>query len=98
MKCLIVDDDPLICDLLEHFCGKVNDITSVTIAMSGFETVNLINSSRFDLVLLDYDLPDVTGKEILNIIHAETAVIMVTSNRDFASDSYNYGQVVDYLV
>ncbi|WP_149303494.1 LytR/AlgR family response regulator transcription factor [Pareuzebyella sediminis] len=98
MKCLIVDDDPLICDLLEHFCGKVNDIGGVTVAMSGFEAVNLINSSSFDLVLLDFDLPDITGKEILNIINADAAVIMVTSNRDFASDSYNYDQVVDYLV
>ncbi|NNE75627.1 MAG: response regulator transcription factor [Pricia sp.] len=98
MKCLIVDDDPLICDLLEHFCGKINDITETRIAMSGFETVNLINGTHFDLVLLDFDLPDMTGKEILKCIHSDTAVIMVTSNKDFASDSYNYDQIVDYLV
>jgi DNA-binding LytR/AlgR family response regulator len=98
MKCLIVDDDPLICDLLKHFCGKINDITEVTIAVSGFEAVNFINGTDFDLVLLDFDLPDITGRDILKIINSATAVIMVTSHKDFASDSYSYDQIVDYLV
>jgi DNA-binding LytR/AlgR family response regulator len=98
MKCLIVDDDPLICDLLKHFCGKINDITDVAIAVSGFEAVNFINGTDFDLVLLDFDLPDITGRDILKIINSATAVIMVTSHKDFASDSYSYDQIVDYLV
>lgn len=98
MNCLIVDDDPLICDLLEHFCSKIDEINGITIAVSGFEALNFINGSNFDLVLLDFDLPDITGKDILNCIDSDTAVIMVTSNRDFASDSYTYDQIVDYLV
>ena len=98
MKCLIVDDDPLICDLLEHFCSKIGDISDVTTAMSGFETVSQINGSTFDLIILDFNLPDLTGKEILNIVDSSTAVIMVTSHKDFASDSYAYDNIVDYLV
>ncbi|MCG9972450.1 MAG: LytTR family DNA-binding domain-containing protein [Candidatus Bathyarchaeota archaeon] len=98
MKCLIVDDDPLICDLLEHFCNKVEQIESVTTASSGFETINLLNSTHFDLIFLDYDLPDINGKDILNVLNPDTSVIMVTSNKDFGSDSYNYEQVIDFLV
>lgn len=98
MKCLIVDDDPLICDLLEHFCSKTNGIENISVAVSGFEAVNLINNSQFDLIFLDFDLPDLTGKDILNILDSNIAVIMVTSHKDFASESYNYDQVVDFLV
>ena len=98
MKCLIVDDDPLICDLLEHYCSKINDIKSVTTSTSGFESINLINTSPFDIVFLDYNLPDVTGKDILPILNNNTAVVMITSNKDFASESYDYDQIVDYLV
>lgn len=97
MKCLIVDDDPLICDLLEHFCSKVDEVDEVITATSGFETLNLLNSFNFDLVFLDFDLPDITGKDVLNVLDKNIPVIMVTSNRDFASDSYNYDQVVDFL-
>ncbi len=98
MKCLIVDDDPLICDLLEHFCSKIDKIENISTASSGFEAINLINSSNFNIIFLDFDLPDITGKDILNTLDSDVAVIMVTSNKDFASDSYNYDRVVDFLV
>jgi len=98
MHCLIVDDDPLICDLLSHFCSKVDFISSITVTGSGFESVNLLGQNTFDLVLLDYNLPDITGKEILRLIDDDTAVIMVTAHKDFAPESYEYEQVVDYLV
>ena len=98
MTCLIVDDDPLICDLIEHFCGKIKEITSVTTTTSGFESINLINSTSFDIVFLDFNLPDITGKGILEIMSPNACVIMITSNKAFASDSYNYDQIVDFLV
>ncbi len=98
MHCLIVDDDPLICDLLSHFCTKVEFISGTTVTGSGFESINLLGQNAFDIVLLDYDLPDITGKEILKLIDSGTAVIMVTAHRDFASESYEYPQIVDYLV
>lgn len=98
MKCLIVDDDLLICDLLEHFCSKMDAIKHVTTANDGFGSINLINSQKFDLIFLDYDLPDLKGSDILGVVGLETKVIMVTSHADFASDSYNYSQIVDFLV
>ncbi|MBU3821102.1 LytTR family DNA-binding domain-containing protein [Flavobacteriaceae bacterium XHP0103] len=98
MKCLIVDDDPLICDLIEHFCSKINDISSVTTTTSGFESINLINSTSFDIIFLDFNLNDITAKGILETVGHNTCVIMITSNKGFASDSYNYDQIVDFLV
>lgn len=98
MHCLIVDDDPLICDLLEHYCSKIDFVSNVTVTNSGFESVNLISQNHFDVVLLDYNLPDITGNEILQLIQPSTAVIMITANRDFAPESYDYDQIVDFLV
>lgn len=98
MHCLIVDDDPLICDLLEHFCCKVDFVSNVTVTNSGFESINLIGRNQFDVILLDYNLPDITGKEILQTLNPDTSVIMITANRDFAPESYDYEQIVDFLV
>lgn len=97
MNCLIVDDDPLICDLLEHFCSKIEAIQGVTVTNNGFESVNLINQNHFDLILLDFDLPDITGKDILELLPKDTVVIMITANKEFALDSYEYEQVADFL-
>ena len=98
MQCLIIDDDPIICDLLKHFCGKIDQISAVTTTNSGFESINLLNQNAFDIILLDYHLPDVTGEEILPLIPASSAVIIITSNEQFGASSYNYDQIVDFLV
>jgi DNA-binding LytR/AlgR family response regulator len=98
MHCLIVDDDQLICDLLDHFCNKVEEVGNVTSSNSGFESINLINQNTFDIIFLDYNLPDVTGQEILSLIPDHTAVVMITSNREFAATAYNYDKIVDYLL
>lgn len=98
MQCLIVDDDQLICDLLEHFCSKVAEINSITTTNSGFESINLINQNTFDIIFLDYNLPDVTGQEILSLIPDHSAVVMITANREFAAVAYSYDKIVDYLV
>lgn len=98
MECLIVDDDQLICDLLDHFCSKVEEIRNVTTTNSGFESINLINRNIFDIIFLDYNLPDVTGDKILTVIPDDTAVIMITAHREFAAEAYNYEKIVDYLV
>ena len=98
MNCLIVDDDPLICDLIEHFCSKTEEVSSVLTTQSGFEAVTLIQSNSFDLIFLDFDLPDITGKDILKVLNKETNVIMITSKSEFAAESYDYDQIVDFLV
>ncbi len=98
MQCLIIDDDPIICDLLKHFCAKIDQISAVTTTNSGFESINLINQNSFDIIFLDYHLPDVTGEEILPLIPPHTAVIIITSNEQFGAASYNYDQIVDFLV
>ncbi len=98
MNCLLVDDDPLICDLLTHYCSKVEEITTLTVTNSGFEAISLLNQQQYDLILLDYNLPDITGKDLLVLQNMSAAVIVITSHKDFASESYNYDQVVDFLV
>ena len=83
-KVLIVEDDPFI-----------RDITTVKLADHGYDVVVAPNGatallrldgSSFDVVLLDIDLPDISGREILknmrnNLAHKDTHVI-IFSNRD----------------
>ncbi|MBK8506645.1 MAG: response regulator transcription factor [Saprospiraceae bacterium] len=80
------------------FCSKVEEIESITTTNSGFESINLFNQNTFDIIFLDYNLPDVTGQEILSLIPDHTAVVMITANKEFAAMAYGYDKIVDYLV
>jgi len=97
-KCLIIDDDPLICDLIKHFCSKLGWEDACWSVENGAQAIQAMSSQSFDLIFLDYNLPDLSGKELLGFIASDTAVIMVTTEEKFGAESYEYPQIIDFLV
>jgi len=97
IKCLVVDDDLLICDLIKHFCSKQFWIESCLSVTDGDQALQAIAVQKFDLIFLDFNLPDINGKQILSLIPSDIKVIMVTSELDFGAESYEYPQIIDFL-
>jgi two-component system, LytTR family, response regulator len=97
MKCLIIDDDPLVCDMLSHFVSKVDFLEYSIQCQNGTDALNLLAVESFDLVFLDIDMPEVTGMELIKNINPSIPVIIITSSPEFALESYNY-HVIDYLL
>lgn len=83
-KVLIVEDDPFILDLTS---AKLSEKYEVTNASNGEEALAQLSTKNFDAVLLDLDLPDVSGLEILSHIkksesHKDLHVIIFSNNDD----------------
>jgi len=97
LSCLVVDDDPIICDMISHFVSKIDALNSVIATHNGVDAINLITNQSFDVVFLDYDLPGMNGEDILQCLPKGVKVIMITSNAQFAPESYSY-EVVDFIV
>lgn len=80
---LIVEDDVTFLQILDSFL-KRNAHTAIT--CTGIkEGKKLLHSEKFDLILLDYRLPDGTGMDILNTMQADRLklpVIIMTSFHD----------------
>ena len=98
LNCIIIDDDPLIADLIKHYCSKVPFIEYCISCNNPIDGIQLISNQPFDLVFLDYNMPELDGKGVLEIKQDNSKVIMITSNPDFAVDSYNYSDIIDYLL
>lgn len=80
---LVVDDDPDIRDVLEDFLGSRG--YAVRSAEGAASALREILHAGPDVVLLDIDLPGLTGAEALPAIRAlvpDTAVIMVSGTAD----------------
>lgn len=88
MHLLVVEDEMDLRELLTWSLTEANyEVTSVGDGKSAWQA---INSQQFDLVLLDWMLPDTSGIELLKRMratatHEHTPVIMVTA-RDGVTD------------
>lgn len=86
-KVLVVDDSGAV---LRNVKGWLEDKYQVILANSGAMAIKYLATNRPDLVLLDYEMPVVNGRQVLEMIRTETEfcdmpVIFLTSKNDRAS-------------
>ncbi len=95
LSVLVIDDQKSLLEvirpLLERF-GNMN----VKTAVSAQEALDLLTSTTYDAMVVDYDLPDINGIEFLKIIRAKgntTPLIIYTGvGREYAAiEALNYG-------
>jgi sigma-B regulation protein RsbU (phosphoserine phosphatase) len=99
LRLLIVDDEPLIRTGIR---GELSGLESVEVAGesgSVAEAVAAIRSNSFDLVLLDVQMPDGTGFDVIREVGAERMppVVFVTAYDEYALRAFEVN-AVDYLL
>ncbi len=80
-KILIVDDERSLVHLLQADLSST-DRFEVDVALDGAEAINKLQSSIYDVVLLDVKMPRVGGMEVLKFLQEQspqTQVIMLTN-------------------
>ena len=97
MRVLVADDDARTADLLAGYCRKVEPGARVEIAPAGDAARERLSDSAWDLLLLDLDLPGISGRELVALVPDDLPVIIVTGDPGFAADAFGH-DVADYLV
>jgi CheY-like chemotaxis protein len=67
-RILVVDDEALIRETVRRVL--VSDGHSVETATNGREALALFEEAKFDLVIMDYDMPDIRGDELAMLLKA----------------------------
>lgn len=83
LNILLVDDDHNLVTTLSHGLRKaMAKAISVAICLSGPEALSMLAAQRFDVVISDFNMPGVSGLELLNKIrqdHHEIALVLITA-------------------
>ena len=81
---LLIEDDPNITDFMEVVLDQ--ERYQLTIARTGMEALTAFQTTSIDLVLLDLDLPDIDGIDLLKILrkrlHLPIIIISARSNEE----------------
>lgn len=65
IRVFLVDDDPLVRDVLTRYFHNTDDITVVGTASNGAEALKLIEPAEVDIVLSDVHMPQMDGATLL---------------------------------
>lgn len=101
IRTLVVEDEPMLAQILQRFASKVDGYKVVGVAYSSQKAMELIKDELPDLVLLDVYI-DGSGIEILKkirMLNLNIDVIMITAAKDAetVTECMRYGSV-DYIV
>ena len=98
MRTLIVDDEPIARTILREELEHFPEVTVVGEADNGRRALEMIREFRPDLVLLDLQMPVMSGFEVVQNLEAPLPVIVIVTAFDqHAIQAFDAG-AVDYLL
>ncbi|MCC6461771.1 MAG: response regulator transcription factor [Saprospiraceae bacterium] len=97
MKILIVDDEPIAIGILEKYIRQIEGLELAGSCRNGIEAYNTLQRLPVDLLLLDIEMPGMTGLSLLQSLQQRPKVILTTAYREYALEGYEF-DVVDYLL
>ncbi|MGV3502584.1 MAG: LytR/AlgR family response regulator transcription factor [Adhaeribacter sp.] len=97
LKLVVVDDEPLALEVLEGYLKQMDDIQSVTLFTSAREALGYLEKHPADILLLDIEMPEMTGIEFLEKLADPPLTIFTTAYRHYAFEGFELG-VIDFLL
>lgn len=96
-KVLIVDDNKVIRLMLVEMLKKIDDVEIAGECESAIEAKSFLNKNEVDILLLDVEMPGMTGLELLKLLPQKPATILITAKTGYAIEAFELN-VIDYLV
>ena len=97
MNCIIIDDEEISRTVMKQLVSQVPFLNLSGVCSSAKEALTTLNNSPIDLMLLDVEMPDVTGLDLIKSLKKQPLTILATSKKDYAIEAFEYN-VVDYIV
>jgi two-component system LytT family response regulator len=101
MRVLIVDDEPLARTALEQILSAREDVEHFDSAADAFEAQQRLSKDTYDVILLDINMPERSGLELLARLEREDrpvpSVVLVTAYAQHAVTAFEK-HAVDYVV
>ena len=97
IKCAIIDDEPLSRDVLRKFIQDHPDLILTAEYRDALETISGIEKQPVDLLLLDINMPKLSGVNFYKSLREKPLVIFTTAYPEFALEGFEL-DAVDYLM
>ena len=97
MNCMIVDDSAIEREIMKDLLASYDSIRLVAECVDTFEAKKALDKNQIDLILLDVEMPKMSGLEFLESLKNPPLVILITAREKYAVEAFEH-EVVDYLL
>ena len=97
MNCMIIDDDEMSRRTLDRLVSQTEDLELADTCNNAIEAMSIKKKKKVDLLLLDIEMPGISGPQLLKTIKKPPMVIVVTSNKEYALQAFELN-VIDFLI
>jgi DNA-binding LytR/AlgR family response regulator len=96
-SCIAVDDSPIQLTLLKNYIQKTPNLELLATFANPIEVYHFLQKNSIDILLLDIDMPEMSGLDLLKMLKKQPATILVTSKTEFALQAFEL-DAIDYIV
>jgi DNA-binding LytR/AlgR family response regulator len=82
---------------LSELMSAYNEVEIVGKFQNSIEAKDFVINNKVDILILDVEMPELNGLDFIKSIKNVEHVILISSNKTYAADSYDYN-VTDYIV
>lgn len=97
IRIVIIEDEAPARDIIKHYLKELDYIEVIAECADGFTGLKTISSMKPDLVLLDIQMPRLTGIELVEVLTEKPEIIFTTAYDQFAIKAFELN-AVDYLL
>ena len=97
IRCIVIDDEPLAIEIIESYIEKIPYVELAGKFSNAIDALQYLKSNKVDLMLLDIQMPELTGIQLMKVLDNPPQVIFTTAYDNYAIKSYEL-DAVDYLL
>lgn len=97
IRCLLIDDEPLALQVLSAYVQKLDYLELAGVCNNAIDALSFLRKNKVDLLLLDIQMPGLTGIDFLRSLTHKPKVILTSAYAQYALEGYELN-VVDYLL
>jgi len=97
LKAICVDDEFPALELIAQYCEHIPEIDLVGSFNRAEDAILFLEINEVDLLILDIQMPEMSGVELLNKVSPDKLCIFITADPGHAVTAYEL-DVIDYLI
>lgn len=97
LKTIAIDDEPLALSLLSDYISKTPFLEMAGTFDNPLDAIDFLHKESVDLILIDIQMPDLTGTEFVRSLESSPKVIFTTAYPQYAIEGFKLN-AIDYLL